>query len=118
MYDASAAKDDNLIYLACYIDYPDSYKSFSADEMDVVLNSAVDGAVKNVQGKLLSKKNISKNGAPGKDFMIDFQDGSDIIHSQAYLVKNRMYLVETIYATANKGNKSDERFMNSFNFTN
>ncbi len=114
MYDASAAQEDNLVYLAIYTDYPESYKSKSADEVNTILNNSVDGAMNKVNGTLVSKTDIKKDGYPGKEYYIDFQNGAAEIHARAYLVKNRMYILETIYVTASKGNKSDERFMNSF----
>ena len=114
MYDASAAQEDNLVYLAIYTDYAESYKNKSAEEINTLLNNSVDGAMNKVNGTLVSKTDIKKDGYPGKEYYIDFQNGAAEIHSRAYLVKNRMYILETIYVTASKGNKSDERFMNSF----
>jgi hypothetical protein len=67
-----------------------------------------------VHGKLLSEKIIQINGFPGREARIDFRDGLAVITMRAYLVKNKMYILQTITETKKDFNKSIGKFMDSF----
>ena len=111
--------DDNHIYGLMINDYPDSLiNSDKKDLLDHFFRNAVDGAVKNVQGKLLSESKIQLEGYPGREFRIDFKDGLAVIRMRVILVKNKMFMLQTIAETKKDANKSSERFMNSFKLRN
>ncbi len=108
-------KDDNIMYLFAQTVYPDTtINSDKKDLIDKFFRGSVDGAVKNVQGKLLSETVIQLNGYPGRKIRIDFRDGLAVISMCSYLVKNKLYMTETITETKNDHNKSIDKFFSSF----
>ena len=117
MYDASSSpKEDNLIYGCIETEYPDSLIQASKDESYIsgLFRGGIDGAVNNVQGKLLSESIISIQGYPGREIKVDFKDGLAIIRMRFYMVKNKMYILQTITLTGKDPNPSINQFFNSF----
>ena len=114
IYDATkSGTDDNLIYSATYAEIDTSAGNF--EQTDALFNKAITGAVKGVKGKLLSKNTIYLNGGiPGREIRIDFKHGLAIIKMRIYVVKNKMYLLQTITETKKQYNLSVTRFMNAF----
>lgn len=114
MYEATEG-DDNLVYMVNYTKYPaNSVNSNNTEKLEGFFEGAINGAVSNVQGKLLSKKDVKLGKYPGKEITIDFQNGLAVIRSRMYLVEDQMYMVQTIAETAKNGNSAATRFMNSF----
>jgi hypothetical protein len=116
-YDASASgrEDDNFFYSLITSVYPG--KEISSDNTPILegfFRGSVDGAVTNVKGKLLSEKNIELNGYPGRDVKVDYGNGAATINLRMYLVKNKMYMLQTITKTNKDGNSAISRFLNSF----
>jgi len=108
-------KDDNLMYMFAQTAYPDTaINSDKKDLLDKFFRGSIDGAVNNVHGKLLSETVIQLNGYPGRKVRIDFKDGLAVINMGFYLVKNKLYMSETITETKNDFNKSIDKFFNSF----
>jgi len=120
MYDASkGSKDDNLVYMVNYTEYPDTLiNSEKTDVLSDFFRNSIDGAVRNVHGKLLSEKEIKIGEYPGREINIDFKDGMAVIRMRLYLVKNKMYMLQTITETKKDFNKSITRFMDSFELIN
>ena len=120
MLDASKSrKDDNLVYMVNYTEYPDTLiSSEKIDILDNFFRNSIDGAVRNVHGKLLSEKIIKINEYPGREIKIDFKDGMAVIRIRLYLVKNKLYMLQTITETKKDFNKSINRFMDSFELIN
>jgi len=117
MYDASEdSTDENLVYTVITTKYPDSLVKEAQKPAFVkgLFDGAIKGAVKNVKGKLLSQKEISFEGYPGREMKIDFQDGLAIIRMRIYMVNTWMYTLQTITYTGKDENKSIYRFMDSF----
>jgi hypothetical protein len=116
MYDASnTGTDDNLVYGIISTEYPDStIDSNDSELMSNMFRSAIDGAVSNVKGKLLSEKNISIGKYPGREIKVDYGDGVAFIRMRLYLVKNKMYILQTITLTEKDNNASINEFLNSF----
>ena len=115
-YDASKAmKDENLIYMVILTEYPDSL--INSDKKEILteyFRNSVDGAVQRVKGKLISEKNIEIDGFPGREIKIDYGNGMAIINMRSYLVKNKLFVIQTITETKKDSNKSIDRFMDSF----
>jgi hypothetical protein len=111
--------EDNLAYLVNETEYPDSV--INSDKKDLLENffrHSIDGAVNNVQGKLLSEKVIELNKFPGREIRADYQNGLAVITMRLYLVRNKLFLTETITDTKKDFNKSISKFMDSFELRN
>jgi hypothetical protein len=67
---------------------------------------------------MLSKKVVELKGYSGREIMIGFEDNTIIANMRLFLVKNKMYMVETMTESKNKSNQSISRFMNSFDLIN
>ncbi len=109
-----AQGDDNIIYMVIHSVYPEgSVSSEDKDGIDGFFESAIGGAVSKVKGKILTQKDLSLSGYPGKEVTIDFNDGMFIIALRIYLVKNTVYMLQIISETKKVGNVSSNRFMES-----
>jgi hypothetical protein len=74
-------------YTVAWLDLPDQKKT--ADE---VLDNACDGALKNLQAKAVSRKEITLEGTyPGRDLAAAWSRG--FFHARFYLVGRRLYHV-------------------------
>ncbi|MFM9948007.1 MAG: hypothetical protein ACKV1O_08725 [Saprospiraceae bacterium] len=120
IHDASqAGTDDNLVYMAAYIEYPDTLiSSEKTDKIAAIFRSAIDGMVNNVAGKLLSESEIVINGFPGREIKIDFGNGLAIFKVRFYLIEHKMYVIQTVTETGKFPNKSVDRFLDSFKLIN
>ncbi|MCU0348295.1 MAG: hypothetical protein MUC59_15240 [Saprospiraceae bacterium] len=108
-------QDDNYVYGIISTEYPaGTAHSDDKPAHASIFEHAVNGAVTNVDGKLLSNKEVEINGYPGRDFRIDFQNGLAVIRMKAYLVKNKLFILQTICDPKKEGNISAERFFSSF----
>ena len=116
MYQPARNSDDNLIYSMSYADYPEgsSIHSDSTEILKDFFNKSRDGAIANIQGKLLSETSESIQGYPGREQRIAVKNGLAIVRFRSFLVKNRFYNLQVITPAANNFNKSINRFMNSF----
>ncbi len=110
---APTSGDDNAVYSVIRSDYPKEQFKDADDEYNAtVLNGAVNGAVSNVQGKLLFDEKITFNGYPGRSIKIEIQGG--FIYINAYLVENSMFITQVICLSSNDENPSIKRFLDSF----
>jgi len=118
MYEVpDGAADDNFLYGIIETEYPDSLINSNKKELlDKFFRNSIDGAVQNVNGKLLTETKIQLDGFPGREFRIDFKDGLAVITMRAYLAGHIMYFLQTITPTKKDHNKSIGRFMDSFAF--
>lgn len=111
--------DDNLTYMVINTEYPSELvNSDNTEDLEGYFRGAIDGAIANVHGKLLSEKIIQLDEYSGREVRVDFRDGLAIITMRAYLVKNKMYILQTITETKKDFNKSRSRFLDSFKLTN
>jgi hypothetical protein len=120
LYKASPnTKDENIAYILTETEYPDSVMSSDkTDKLEEFFKNSIDGVVNNFHSKLLSQSTTQINGFPGREVKLDLQNGKAIMNIRFYLVKNRMYMLETITNADKDANKSIEKFMNSFEITN
>ncbi len=118
MYQPAQGKDDNLIYSVSYSDMPAEYiHSDSTAMLKTFFDNTRDGAIKNIQGKLLSETIIDHKGYPGREQRVDFKDGMAIIKFRYYLIKNRLYTMQVITASEKSFNTSINKFLDSFSLT-
>jgi len=103
----------NIIYSVAHTAYKkDEYAKENPERDDLVLNSAVNGASKNVNGSILSNENFTLNGFPGKQSKIEIQGG--YIHLKLILVKHELYFVQVICSIDKDDNNDISRFFDSF----
>lgn len=116
MYEAiPQEKDENLVYTIMTTVYPDSLINTMKPEMlATFFRSAIDGGTKAMNGKVLSEKTIDFNGIPGRYVRVSFGDGAYIMNMKAFLVKNKLYMVQVASEISNEENSSATRFLNSF----
>lgn len=115
---SNSENDNNLVYLANYSEYPrDLVNSDMKSSLKTFFRNSVDGAVSSVHGKLLKERVIDYKGYPGREFSVDYENGLAVIKMRMYLVKNKMYMIETISKKEYEFNTSIDRFMNSFELT-
>ena len=111
---ADSVKDENYVYMVFETNYPDSIiNSNKVDLLDQFFRGAIDGAVKNVNGKLISETSGKVEKYPSRNVEIDYGNGMAIIKSQIILRENKLIMLQTITDTNNYPNPSMERFFNS-----
>ena len=119
MFDASSDGGDNLVYGLITSEYPDSLINSNKTEfVPTFFRNSIDGAVKNVEGKLLSEKTIAIDKFPGREIKVDFRDGLATITMRMYLVKNKMIITQTIAEPTKDGNATALKFHNSLKLKN
>lgn len=97
-------------FLVSYSDYPAS--AIKGSDPKKMLDGARDGAVSNVQGKLLSEKGMSIGGNPGRELKVEAKGLS--MTQRMFLVKNRLYQVLALVPIDRPNNPDVPRFLNSF----
>lgn len=111
--------DPNVAYAVSYMDYPaDRITSDSSQLIKAFFDNARDGAIRSIQGKLLTEEIIKYKQYPGREQRIDFRNGMAVIKYRHYLVKNRLYSLQVITPTENNFNKSINKFLDSFKLLN
>lgn len=105
----------NTFYIVAYADYPPNLIQQSDPEK--ILDGSRDGAVGNINGKLVIETRISLDGNPGRELVIDAkaEKGRDVtVKARVFLVKYRLY---EALVTAPKGEVSGaemDDFLRSF----
>jgi hypothetical protein len=114
--DTTGKLDDNIVYGIITTEYPDSIIDSNNPELLAnMYRSAIDGAVANVNGKLLSETSITLAGKHGgKEVKVDYGEGMAIIRMRLFIVKNKMYILQVITLTEKDNNASINEFLNSF----
>ncbi|NND52313.1 MAG: hypothetical protein HKN54_07895, partial [Flavobacteriaceae bacterium] len=108
------ASSKNLVYMSAYTTYP-ANESYSDEGLqNSMLDGSVDGAVKNINGKLLSSEHIKFQGYRGRYAKISIYNDAYIVNLKNILVDNRLYFVQVITLKANDDNSDLKRFMTSF----
>lgn len=110
---STPVNDDNGVYSVIKSDYPKSFFDNATEESNSkVLDGAVQGAVNNVNGKLLYSNKITFNGFPGRESKIEITGA--YLYLNSYLVNNQMYINQVICYADNDNNASIKRFFDSF----
>ena len=102
-------------YLVSYSDYPADMMS-QADPAKV-LDGAMNGAVTNVSGTILSSQDVTLDGNPGKDFTADgkiTKPGDGSVRGRIYLVKNRLYQIIIVGLKDQIPAADADKYMQSF----
>ena len=102
----------NVAYFVSYVEYQEEL--VQANNAEKLLDGARDGAVSNVQGKLLNEVSISLEKYPGREIRIQVPDGKHTIQTRMYLVKNRLYQVMIVTPKEDSFSKDVTKFLDSF----
>ncbi len=102
----------DIVYMIAYADYPEEVVSYSNPED--MLNAAKEGALENVQGEIISERNIELKGYPGKEIVISAKVEKAIATVHLYMVKNRLYQVLVITTEDDPQEDNALKFLNSF----
>lgn len=104
-----------LAYITSYIEYPiQTVNSDDKKKMKEFYKKMIDGVVTKVNGKLIKETIVSLEGYEGVEARVEMKEGTEIVKLRAYLIHNKLYMVETATETKNELNKSIARYMNSF----
>jgi len=113
-----SVKDENIIYqLACttlpYFIEPNANNLKLSDAM---FKRSIDIILKNTKGKVLSDKPLKLNGYPGKEVRIERKHKHVvyIVKLNLYIIKNKVFIIESVTTEAKQYNKSGTRFFGSF----
>lgn len=114
MFNVSDSSTKNFQYGIAHTEYPKSYIKSDDKFVDNLLESAVSGAVSNVNGELIFKRNIVLNGYKGKYIKVKIPV-IGFLYMKAMLVEQMMYIVQVGCTYPNEDNKDIDKFVNSFN---
>ena len=105
-------ESNNIAYMASFNDYTSEFIK-NSNEKDL-LDGARDGAVANVQGKLLSELIIELNNIPGREIKIETADGKNTIIQRVYLAGSRLYQVSVVTPKTQSFDKNINKYLDSF----
>lgn len=106
---------DNILYMVAYTAYPEEGRDYHDEALqNSMLDGTVSGAVKNINGKLVSSKNIVFNGYNARYAKISIYDNTIIISLKTILVNNKLYLLQIMTETSKQDNDNIAKFLNSF----
>lgn len=115
MYQSTAG---NNTYMAGYSDFPEALiKQVSVDKL---LDGARDGAVANVNGKLISDTKIERDGNTGKEIVLEAKapNGQEATAKAHYfLINNRLYQAMAIVPKGQTGGAEVDDYLKSFKIT-
>ena len=119
MHEVKDEDDENLVYTVSHTAYPPSLLDVSDKKlMDTFFKNSIEGAISNVQGKLISGTEIELDGNPGHHVKVDFKDGLAVINMQMFVVGDVMYMNQVIALTSLDDNKTMKAYFDSFKLLN
>lgn len=113
--------DSNSLYMASCVDFPDnSLKSDSPEEIDDLFTRMIRNGVQNVDGEILYVKDISTSEIPARQVKVlcnkKSLGGKNVARIRYLLVKDIVYILQTITKPPYDNNLYIDTFMNSFKF--
>jgi hypothetical protein len=108
MYQAGSKK---IGFMVGYADYPQ--KMFESADIEKMLDDARDGAVQNIQGKLIDEKVLDFHGNPGRELEIKVPNKATI-KSRIILIGTRLYQVMVVSESKSALRKNCPKFFESF----
>jgi hypothetical protein len=78
-----------------------------------LLDGAVDGAVANTHGRLLSHVETDLRGYPGREFRVQLPENF-VMHAKIFLVRQRLYQVVVVTTTGRAFRPEVFTFLESF----
>jgi hypothetical protein len=103
---------DGFIYSVSFIDhYPEFFQRKSRES---ILDDTRNGAISNVQGKLLSELPTSIKDFPGRYFTFESSNGKMIFKAKIFLVDRRLYDIMVGAPKEKQSSYNLKRFLDSF----
>lgn len=106
---------DNVLYMLSYCDYPPgTVHSDSTELIEELFAATLEAAQESVDGELLYERNTSYQNYPGKLWRINYLDGGALIKTKAFVIKHRLYTLQTVTHKNRSLNRSTDKFLDSF----
>lgn len=103
------------LYGISYTEYPGSFISSDKKEMlPDYFKAAVNGAVNNMSGELLSESVIEIDGYPGREIKAAIKNGGYHMTMRMYLVKNKFYSLQVLSLRKAIDEEATKNFFDSF----
>ena len=112
---SSDASSKNMIYMVLHTKYPKNANASDEDnKTQTMLDGSVDGAVNNVNGKLVYANKVNLDGHPGREVKISVFGA--FMYLNMYVKDGALFAIQTICMEANDENVDIKKFMDSFKF--
>jgi len=99
-------------YMIMYSDYPEIVTRAKPDDL---LDGGRNGALANTKGKLLGEQNISLDGFPGREIVIEVP-GKGLMKLRAFLVRQRLFQVMAVGTKDKIDHEDTAKYLTSFRF--
>lgn len=97
-------------YMIMYSDYPEIVTRAKPDDL---LDGGRNGALSNTKGKLVSEQNMSLDGFPGREIVIEVP-GKGIMKLRAFLVRQRLFQVLAVGTKEKIEHEDTVKYLTSF----
>lgn len=106
---------ENKVYIISYVDYPQEMLHPDSSQLkNEVLETSIASSVESLNGTLIYKDNIELKGEKGLFWRTDYNRGNAIMKTKAFIVKNRLYMVQVATQKARSRNLEADKYLNSF----
>jgi hypothetical protein len=107
--------DSNLLYGLTAMDYPPMFIKIDNPEfLRGFFDGLVNGGVKEVNGTFIEGKDISYKNNPGREIKVDHDKGTAIVTMRFYIVKDKVFSLQTIAFPGMDRNANSTKFFDSF----
>lgn len=106
---------ENKVYLISYVDYP--IEMLHQDSLELkkqMLETSIETSVESLKGVLIYKDEISHKGENGYFWRTDYNKGNAVMKTKAFIVKNRLYMIQVATQKARSRNLEADKYLNSF----
>jgi hypothetical protein len=108
-------KIENLVYIVSYCDYPKgSIHSDSTEFLKDYFEATIDESRRSIRGTLLYEADCKIDDFPGKTWRIDYNNGKATMRTKSFMVKNRLYSIQTACRRSENLNDDADKFFDSF----
>ena len=97
-------------YLIMYSDYPEIVTRAKPDDL---LDGGRDGALANTKGRLISEQNMSLDGFPGREIVIEVP-GKGLMKLRAFMVRRRLFQIIAVGTKEMVEHEDAGRYLTSF----
>ena len=112
MVDASAdVTSKNMVYMVIHTDYPKNEDRPEESKVQNMLDGSVNGAVSNVNGKLIYAKNVELNGFPGREVKIEVTGA--FMYMNMYVKDSSLYAAQVVCMADKDENEDIGKFLGS-----